>query len=350
MLVPAVMAACSSGDDPAGGQASEQHIDPQGTDSPGGVLVTLPDGAAVEDSTYCIALGPGLAEACDVKVGTPITNVSVGQHVVNLVSGWMKSSGYADISSGQTTTMTTALLGLQTSGGTPTFGLANGPTNHLGVMFGNIFVPAQFMDGAGRIALFNNTYSLGWGLLDGVSIGVQAGENKLVNLTDPADRRISRLKSTKGDYPTACGSKNNWTIGWRQQGSVGDQNEAAWDGSDIDLGIAVWSEGAWYVVRADIWKNATPVPSGERGAGPLETTIGVVDIDDVLVNGAQRYPGTWAVFAADPKTGEKTSENLLYCTPPTKTSAPLPPGHYRVEVYYYTAEAGQKTDIHIVDI
>jgi hypothetical protein len=99
-----------------------------------------------------------------------------------------------------------------------------------------------------------------------------------------------------------------------------------------------------------MWKDRIGVPLGDRGAGPKTFALGVVDVDDVLINSTQpRVAGTWAIFKAD-APGNRTGDNLLTCVPATNSGVPMPPGHYRVEVYYRTVEAGQKTDVHIIDI
>jgi hypothetical protein len=349
MLVPALVAACSAGAEGIGSQDSEQHVDPQGNDNPGSILVKLPDGAtAIADSTYTLT-----GQNQKVSVGTPISNLSVGSKSLSLTSGWLGTSTNVGVSAGQTTTVTTALLGLKNSDGPRTWGLDPSTFNVHVRDHGNS--PFAFADGTGRAALFEGAYNIDWGFLDGTSIALAAGDNKVVDLKEITDRRITRVKTTKGDYPTACNGKNAFSLGWRPPYVGGWPNSySSWDGNEIDLGISAQNAGYKYVhaVYNDIWPQWIDMPSGEPGAGPLVWTIGVIDIDDVLINqGQPRVKGTWQVFGADPKTGQRDGNApLLTCVPPTGTGAPLPPGHYRVEVYYNTVEAGQKTDVHIIDI
>jgi hypothetical protein len=121
-------------------------------------------------------------------------------------------------------------------------------------------------------------------------------------------------------------------------------------GEELDVGTAPWNDNASYYLRHGLWENPVVVPLGDRGAGPKPLALGVVDVEDVLINSTQpRVPGSWRIFKADAQ-GKATSSHLLKCTPATNSGAPMPPGHYRVEVRYSTVEAGSKTDVHIIDI
>jgi hypothetical protein len=276
------------------------------------------------------------------------------------VYDWWFPSVQISVSAGQTTTVTTGLLGLANAGGPRTLGLAADPGNEFNIALNGSKVPTGFADGASRAPLFENSYWVEWGLLDGVKVGVAAGEDKVVNVNDVADRRIVRAKTTKGDFPTACNGKNGWQVYVNSPevllGEVVSHWD--WDGNEMDFGIAHFNNDKTYVLYNEIWTESdphsapgVPFPWPEPGAGPLAWTIGVIDVDDVLVNPKEpRVPGTWAVFKADSAGQRLNNNNLIKCTAPTGTGAPLPPGHYRLEVYYNTVEVGQKTDVHIIDI
>jgi hypothetical protein len=346
-ILGCALVACAAADETTGNQGSQQHIDPQGNDSPGSIVVVAPNGAAnLVPTTFVV----GGDESKAVSLGTTFSNVSVGTHGIYTRSDWLRTDQNVDVSLGKTTSVTAAGLGINGNVAHPTLGLGTTADTY-GLRFENTNVPMNFADGSKQVALFGRAepFKLTWGLLDGVSVNLAPGEAKLVAADDGSTRRITRLSRTKGDYPTACNGADTLEIGnypYRSNGTW-----LRWDGQEVDVGISASNEGKHHYVYSDAWGAAFQIADADRGAGPLPWKVNVIDVDDVLVNQAQpRVKGAWAVFQADPKTGERLGSNILTCQPSTSTGVPLPPGHYRVEVYYQTVEAGQKTDVHIVDL
>jgi hypothetical protein len=201
--------------------------------------------------------------------------------------------------------------------------------------------------------------------LDGVAFSPKEGETLVGSLLDFSARSVARIKPpTPGELPPADCAPNfspNASPAWKTRWQISfpiyhspaeknpqDPSDSIDVSSEIDVGVA--GSGAKYRLQHCLWAQPVDVPLGQQGAGPRSFQLGVLDVADVLVNQAQpRVAGSWDVFYAD-VNGNRAGGAFLTNSVPTGHSVPMPSGHYRVEVYYNTVEAGQKTDVHIIDI
>jgi hypothetical protein len=375
-LVSSFAAACSVGEESVDDQGAATRVSPNGTDTPGKLLVLTPAGATgVVESKVTLNDRSG-----SWKLGELIDGLSVGAKVVTLntadnngVLTYFNQWENVDIRAGQTTTLTTALLGVKVAGGPRTYGIDYASTRdsstnwietprtsrdlYVGQISGNgIGEVWKTSDGSQLVPVHEGDYRVSFGFYDGVPVSLRAGETKVVSLTDFAQRRVARLKVPAPELPPVqCPNTGyDWILSSRPSPNSSPSDLASLSlaaGAELDIGTAPWNDNMSYLLRHPAWKDPTVVPLGDRGAGPKTlTTLGVVDVEDVLINSTQpRVPGTWAIFEADAQ-GNAIGSNLLMCRPATNSGAPMPRGHYRVEVYYNTVETGGKTDVHIIDI
>jgi hypothetical protein len=199
------------------------------------------------------------------------------------------------------------------------------------------------------IAAGEHEVNFGLDQIDGVPVTLAEGDNKRINLTDPAGRRVARLEAPTRDLPEAvCGGF--WEISTPRAFGVANKIVTVKGGETLDLGVSPRHEGKGYQLRASSWSRAIQVPLGDRGAGPKVLALGRIDVDDVSLNGGpSTVKGTYDVFPAD-ASGKASGGSILICHPATNTGVDVLPGHYRVEVTYRTVEAGTKTDVHIIDV
>jgi hypothetical protein len=344
---------CSASVSDEGTDEGATVIEPSGTDSPGKLLVTIPSGPA-EATSFTWS---NKTEAA----GTPIGPVPVGDQEFTLHSAPVTVRARANIKAGQTTTVQAALVAVDAMSGPRTLGLANDPTSwpiNVSALEGpssrgSLGTLARTSTGASGFALLEGSYEVNFGVggVDGVPVVLAAGDTKKVTLTDTTKRRVARIQAPTRDMPeAACGGLDGKSYRILVSGNSSDYADAAMpDGSELDVGVAPSKGNASYQLHVGAWRDTVPVPLPAAGQGPLTFKLGRADIDDVLINATQpRVPGTYQIYRTD-ASGSRIAP-MLSCEPKTKSGTDLPPGKYRIEVKYKTVEAGDKVDVHMLDV
>jgi hypothetical protein len=348
-----MLVGCSANVSDEGIDEGATVIEPSGNDTPGKLLVTIPSGPA---------------EATKVRwgneteaPGTPIGPVPVGAQDFTLQSGTVSVRARANIKAGQTTTLHGALVAVDAISGPRTLGLMKDPTNWA-ISVATIEAPnaahgggavAPTSNGASGFALLEGSYEVNFGVggVDGVPVVLAAGDTKKVTLTDTTQRRVARIQAPTRDMPEAnCGGLEgkSYRISTFGRGSV-HADAAMPDNAELDIGIAPSKGNVSYQLQVGAWRESVPVPLPALGQGPLAFKLGRADIDDVLINATQpRVPGTYQIYRTD-ASGNRGAQ-MLRCEPKTKSGVDLPPGKYRIEVRYNTVEAGDKIDVHMLDV
>ena len=348
--------ACTSGDDGASSRSDDQTVHPSGNDLPGKLVVTAPSapGFEIEKTTF------RMNNMDPVDLRQELGPVPVGAQTVRMDTqgqfAAFSSSATATILSSQMTTVTTGLLGVKATGGPRTLGLAQLPTNW-GIHLANEGSGSGFLnatsDGSRLLPLFEGRYEVNYGLdaIDGVPVTMISGAMQVIAAYDTANRRVTRLKAPARDLPDAeCGNGGHkWILSVANSSAF--QEVTVESGDELDVGISPRHEGSSYTLRASAWRSNVAIPLGDRGMGPKKWELGRIDVDDVSINGsATKVKGTYAIFAADPTTGAASGPNFVTCAPKTGSGVDVPPGHYRVETTYHTVEAGDKTDVQVIDV
>jgi hypothetical protein len=352
----AVSAIACGVDTSTGSSDDEVLVRPGGSDKPGALLVTVSSsGDPVAPTTVsCLSQNKPLGELLE--------GLTVGSQTFTLKatgSGFpLQVRAKASIASSQTTTIAAGLVGVDAISGARTVGLRDLRTSHgapVSALDPNVVVSASIdpgSDGVTRTPMLEGEYDFAFGLdaTDGVRAKVTAGGTTIVKLSDPSDRRVTRLKAPARERPNAsCGTVDpNWYIELAS-GATTYASVSLKDGEEVDLGVSRRAEGKSYRLRAGIWSRPVAVPLVPRGVGPGVWPIGRIDVDHVSINGGPpTVKGTYAIYPAD-STGKAIGDNILRCTPETNTGVDVPPGHYRIEISYPTAESGTKVDVHVVD-
>lgn len=353
MLVVLAAAAVACGDassDASGTDEGATVIDPHGTDSPGRVQVLLPAGPV----TASVQLG-----SATKNVGEIFDALSVGPHSVTLGNSGdytLSSSTGVGVSAGQLTTVQGGLLAVDAVSGPRTLGLAHdvSPWGIRGTVAGASAIGSMkpTVDGSKAAGLFPGKYEINFGLdaADGVPVEVVANGSKKVVLTDMGSRRVARIQAPKREMPSAsCSGDAVDQVTVNVTGTPSSMTMSLAAEQAVDVGTSPAHDAVTYAFSESTWDRGIPLPLGARGQGPAVFALARLDVDDVLVNATlPRVRGTYRVFKANPD-GSRGAE-LLRCAPPTKTGVDVPPGKYRVEVMYATTEAGQKTDVHVLDV
>ncbi len=366
-LAPWFLVSCSAvlgcaplDDDAADQRDDEVRVTPEGSDRPGSLQVVIPGGGigAVDATTF-------ECQARQAPLGDTLSALPVGQQTFTLKtdspSVWFRSTSKADILAGTTTKVTAGLVAFDAVSGPRTLGLGALPCS-TGIPMISLNPSVVFSGGpkatsnaTTRAPLLEADYELDFGFnaTDGIRVSIKAGTSTTVKLTQPADRRITRLKAPVRELPTATcggGGDKEWFIGLANNAGGGSQSVLLKDGEELDLGVSKKKEGAQYLVYHRAWQQWHKVPLGERGAGPRLWTMGRIDVDHVSINGGPpSLPGVYAIYPAN-AAGEAIGANMLRCKPATNSGVDIPPGRYRVVVDYRTVEAGMKQDVHVVDV
>jgi hypothetical protein len=357
--------ACSGGDDDAiRSKDDDVRVSPTGTAIAASVIVTAPAGVTVEPTTISIARR-------SAPLGELITPVPDANQMLRMVTSGSGGTFVTTdlplyVARAQTTTLLAAALSVNAKGGPRTYGLGD-------LKFNNTFqlVPKDgnhsdldpLSDGSKSIPLLAGDYEVNFGIggIDGVSASVDAGEIKSVNVTDPSHRRVGRVRFPVAELPDASCSSDDanypeWSITGMPHGSVGHatplpQALRMEPGDEFEIGASPAHPKAAYSIRnVRSWRSDIPVPLGARGAPPSTLALGRIDVDDVSINGgASIVRGTYAVHARD-QYGNIVKDNFLKCTPPTNTGVDVPPGSYRIYVFYRTVETGDQQAIYDVRV
>ncbi len=344
-----VLAGCSSSTDAETDvDEGETRIEPNGSDSPGKLSVTLPSGAA-EATTF-------MWRTTKKPVGQVIDSLPVGEQDFTLASGGLNTRGRVTIAAGQTTTVQAALVAIDAVAGPRTLGLAKDPTGYAiqvnalepALTRGSVGSVSPTSNGSSGVALLAGNYEVNFGVggYDGVPVKVAAGATTKAVLTDTSQRRVVRIKAPVREMPTAsCGGGDPNLYRIAIPGSNSSVEAAMADSAELDVGAAPSKPMAKYELTASAWSRAVPLPLPVASQGLSTLALGRVDIEDVLINATQpRVPGTYQIYQTD-ASGNRGAP-MLRCIPKTKTGVDLPPGKYRIEVTYNTVEAGDKIDVH----
>lgn len=346
------LVACGGDDATLAEGEDDVRIRPDGSDLPGALVLSVPSEGTIERSAFYLS--------ADKKVGLEdeLSPLPTGTQTFTLETHGdtfsLRSRFDATIKPGATSTVSLGLLGVDLASGPATFELGGASPVYLRDQGNRDLGAVRGASRGGTLApLPPGSYLLQFGLFDGVTAVVKAGETTKVTLTDPGDRRVTRLVAPVRELPTVRCLPDDapaaWHIGHTSLASITGAKVSVESGGELELGIAKLYEGVAYTLRASAWSKPVDVPSGDRGAGPRRWQVGRIDIDDVTVNGTSKVKGTYAVFAADSQ-GKAIGPNFLRCSPPTNSGVDLPPGRWHVEVSYSTVEAGTKVDVHVVDL
>lgn len=346
--------ACSQGAaDDSGQDEGATVIEPDGTDNPGKLMVSTPNGAA-DPTTFKLDNAPTAR-----PLGQLVDGLKVGAHTVTLetrgTNYTVTTAASIAVAAGQTAVVTPGLVRVDARTTARTFGLGKDATDsQIQVLNGtNLGTVAPTSDGSSAMAVIGSGFEVNFGIsnIDGIAVAPQAGNTQQITLSGNAGRRISRIQAPASrDMPPAnCGwQKDVYMVSINASG--GQRSVTLAPGETIDFGTSPRFDNYHYYLQANAWQSSVDIPIGQRGAGPELTKLGRIDVDDVLINSTQpRVKGTYQIYRANPD-GSAKGGGLLSCSPSTKTGVDLLPGKYRVEVSYSTIEAGLKTDVHVVDV
>lgn len=361
-LSVAAAACSSSSEDTSGTDEGATVIDPHGTDAPGSLRVTVP------------ATTPNVTVRCGDTVKAPgdvFKPMSVGPHSCNLENKGdynISTFASASVAAGQMTTLKGARLAVDATTGPRTLGIGKDTSpwgvrlNHPAI--GMLGLMKADLTGATAMGLFPGHYEVAYGIdgADGIGVDVAAGGKLKVRLSDPSTRRVARLTTSKRDMPTgSCAADDPAAADVIKVSIPPDPHQASAQPNpfvrpltlrsedSIDIGASKARPEVTYEIQATAWNEPVALPLGALGQGPAVTTLGRIDVDHVLVNAASpRVAGRYRIYRAT-ASGDRGPE-LLRCSMSTRTGVDVPPGKYRVEVVYQTAEAGQKTDVHVLDV
>ena len=363
--VATLSVACSSSQetDPVGTDEGATTLDPTGTDAPGKLVVVAPSASTPLEPVKV----KRPTRAAPVNLGQPLDAVPVGRQTFSVVvEGAMLSfqtTDAAEIKSSQTTTVKAALLAVRATGGPRTLGLdgdltrwgieAHAPMPRAPRKVQGSVKPAS--DGSRSAVVLAGDYEINYGVggVDGAAVKLAPGDVKTISLSDPAGRRVTRIKAPIRALPNAFADSGGGEI--FTVTLAGDLNGNSFssvtldDGEEIDVGVSPGHEGAAYTFRHIGWREPIALPLGQRGAGPLKWELGRIDVKDVLVNGTTTVRGTYQIFQANAQ-GQANGPAFVRGKPATNTGVDVPPGKYRVEVTYATAETGPKVDVHVIDV
>lgn len=359
-IVAAVLAtACgaSSSEPSAGIDEGATEVDPVGNDQPGRFVVeAAPTQLAAEPSTIRMR-----STNDEYQLGQTSDRLSVGAHEfdVHVAGTFAKGDilSHANVQAGQTTKLSMALTAIKTNAGPTTYGAGAANYKNLEIRTEFGITIQNDSDGSRAFPTWPGKHHVDFGFLDGVDYEIAPGETKVVSLTDFSTRRVVRLKAPHRGNPAAnCGSAigphdsriPSWTVATNIPNSAARQDLLLNDGETIDFGESSTARGM-YTLDSTVWREPLLLLTGEVGAGPLPFALGHLDVNDVTVNNGTKVKGTYDVWRAG-SDGTKNGASFLRCQPVTGTGVDLPPGKYVVEVYYSTTEAGQKTDVHVVDV
>lgn len=337
-----------------GSREDEKRVKPGGTDRPGTLTVVAPPGATGVEPTEVIV------GSQRVNLGEPAGPLGVGNQSFRLETNggafFQNAQANAMIEADKPTIITAALVGVNAMAGPRTLGLGElNSSMNITIQMGNATAGhvKPTADGSQLLPLVEGAYEINFGFFatDGVAVEIASGSTKVVTLTDPAGRRVTRVRAPTRELPDAtCDDSfqaRPWTISLKGQPTPW-HTVAVKDGEELDLGISWRNEGKQYTLQPPMLSSPIEVPLGDRGT--VKTwQIGRIDVDDVTINGGSTVVGTYQVFVANAE-GARVGGNLLKCAPKTNSGIDIPHGHYRVEVTYKTVEAGQKVDVHIIDV
>lgn len=351
----AVLACANHADTDSASREDETRIRPDGSDLPGTIVVSAPAGASNVEPMEIFS-GNARVKLGEALGPLPVGDQSFEMETKGATTLWFSGNARATIASDRATTVTTALLGVKAVGGPPTFGLGDWSSEAIGIHIrqagegtgrGGVKTTA---DGSRLLPLLAGDYYISFGLADGVVARMVPGTTTIVTLTDPAARRVVRLRAPVRELPDATCATPAEATPWelRLRGEPNTRSIVLKAGEELDVGVALGMPTV-HELRASAWGSAVVLPLGEPGAGPKTWQLGRIDVDDVSINGRATVKGRYAVYPAD-ANGVATDQNFLGCTPTTNTGVDVPPGRYRVEIKYWTTEAGEKTDVHVVDV
>lgn len=350
--------------------------------------VALDSNASFEQpvGTYCFAVGDEFgmaAKDCSVVISpNQTTTYGVGTLAVQnnpQEAGPVLGLDVGAASAPSTGTSTSDLGKTYVSVTTPTWSLPRALQYGVAVT-GDTYV--DFLPGQ---------YELQFGLFDGFTFEMAGAAVSSVDLRSFATRRSLAIVAPTRSFPNAVcpppylvtpsvpiPGVPAWFVFGTKNGaersspafvaSDGEQvllGENASDGSPAGsylLAFGETYEDEGYVTNSNPsgltfsgWGEGALAISANPGDPPAVTTIGRLDIDDVMVTqndgSTADYPGTYVI---QQQKGVDANGNAIWtnfgCSAPTKTGFDVPAGTYQVTTTYETLQDGNKTDVQTVTV
>ncbi|AKU95010.1 hypothetical protein AKJ09_01674 [Labilithrix luteola] len=349
-------AACTAAGDDA--MTSEDQggalvITPTGTDARGALLVQAPPGATAVGEVALSNEINGVQQNVTVlgSIGQTITGLAPGSRrfFIRTVldhENLIEESFDTDIAAGKTTTLMSAqavidATGPRTVGLRGTFDVRN-PRNlrilpSLSTPYNTAENPAygssKRSTALGTVTgdnvtfgLWGTTYRVAFGILDGAEFKINAGTTGHAKLTEPAGRRRARIVAPDSrTLPIAsCNGQNSdaYVLSTNDYGSPSYASGRLGDGESVEVGIASWIDSSkHYLLQNAVWGSPIDLPTGAPGDAPADLVLEHLDIEDVVIDGANKVRGTYEVRRAD------SQSNFLRCKLPTNTGVDIPPAH-----------------------
>lgn len=349
------LAACSAQSSDEGVDEGATVVTPHGDDSPGGLNVVLPQGA----SNVASAKFDPDARNEWLPLGTAFTPLGVGNHPFEVAASssefQVTTRDTAAVSSGKTTTVTTAVISPVATGTPLTFGLDQ-PANNFQISTGSM--QASWM----RVAAANGNVNLPvvgaqiafqFGVkdangvfTDGTKFNIGAGSIAKLDIRDAVQRRRVEVQAPASrDLPDGTCSLS--PAPWVLSPTVANREVPISfpTGTSMELGMAPWrSDAETYTLRNPITTLSSTLPMGAKGAAPAVFKIGRIDVAHVQLTNGSPIKGVYQIYEVDAQ-GHASTAPVLRCELHTGTGVDLPAGKYRVVTTYQTVEAGSKQDV-----